>query len=302
MQTSKGTILYTCPFVPAEWVASHGFRAGRIVPSSKRPNSLIVPLEGVCPYVRAFVNTVLSNRDGLAIVVTTVCDQMRRAYELIARECDRKVFLLNVPSTWQHAGAKRLYLEELKRLGRFLVGLGGTSPSNDALAKIMLDHDRSREATETAKPFGSGVPLAIVGGPMIKEGLELFDIITQSGGEVVLDATETGELGMCRRFDQERVACDPMAELAEAYLCGIADASRRPNDGLYRWLEHHLSERKVRGIIFRRYVWCDTWHAELYRLKEWTTLPVLSLDVDSEGQSVSARMRQRVCAFMEMLK
>jgi benzoyl-CoA reductase/2-hydroxyglutaryl-CoA dehydratase subunit BcrC/BadD/HgdB len=294
-----GTILYTCPFVPAEWIASHGFSPDRIVPESKRSSSLITSLEGVCPYVRAFVNTVVSNRDALAIVVTTVCDQMRRAHEIIDRECDLPVFLLNVPSTWQHAGAKKLYLDELKRLGRFLVALGGKSPSNDDLAKIMLDFNKK---TKTAKTAASGIPLAIVGGPLVKEDFELFDLIAQSGGQVVLDATETGELGMPRRFDQERVACDPMAQLAEAYLCGIPDASRRPNDGLYSWLEHHLSERKVRGIIFRRFVWCDIWHAELYRLKEWTSLPVLSLDVSTEGQSVSARTTQQVCAFMEMLK
>jgi benzoyl-CoA reductase/2-hydroxyglutaryl-CoA dehydratase subunit BcrC/BadD/HgdB len=127
-------------------------------------------------------------------------------------------------------------------------------------------------------------------------------MIAQSGGEVVLDATETGELGMPGPFDAERIESDPMGELADAYLCGIADASRRPNDKLYSWLKHRLSERKVRGILFRRYIWCDIWHAELYRLKESTSLPVLSLDVDSQGWSVSARTIQQVSAFMEMLK
>jgi benzoyl-CoA reductase/2-hydroxyglutaryl-CoA dehydratase subunit BcrC/BadD/HgdB len=302
MQTSIGTILYTCPFVPAEWITSHGFRADRIIPESKRSNSLIIPLEGVCSYVRAFANTAVNNRDALAIVVTTVCDQMRRVYEIIARQFDGEVFLLNVPSTWQHSGAKKLYLDELKRLGRFLVALGGKSPSNDALAEIMFAHDRNREEIRAAKLLAGGIPLAIVGGPLVKEDFELFDIIEQLGGEVVLDATETGELGMCRRFDQERTMHNPMAELAEAYLCGIADASRRPNNALYRWLGLHLSDRRVHGIIFRRYIWCDIWHAELYRLKEWTSLPVLSLDVDTEGQSVSARTRQQLCAFMEMLK
>ena len=73
------------------------------------------------------------------IVVTTLCDQMRRVYDLLVRGIDTPAFLLNVPKTWQTVAAQRLYLDELKRLGRFLVRLGGRTPSDEELAKAMTN-------------------------------------------------------------------------------------------------------------------------------------------------------------------
>ena len=58
----------------------------------------------------------------------------------------------------------------------------------------------------------------------------------------------------------------------------IPDAFRRPDSGLFDWLGRELAARQVRGIIFRRYVWCDLWHAELQRLKKWSPVPVLEID------------------------
>ena len=91
-----------------------------------------------------------------------------------------------------------------------------------------------------------------------------------AGGRVVLDATEGGQRTMPRRFDPARVASDPLQELADAYFDGIPDAFRRPNSRLYEWLGRELAARHVQGIIFRRYLWCDLWHAELQRLKQWS--------------------------------
>ena len=327
-----GNIIYTCPFVPAEWIAAHGLHPGRFLPEAKGSNNSITHLEGVCSYVRAFVNDAMASQEAIAVIVTTACDQMRRAYEILIRKCDLPVFLLNVPGTWQHKGAQRLYLDELKRLGDFLVKLGGTSPSNDTLTGIMTGYDKtrtsllnarehltSRQFSEAIAAFNrgdkktistdpangkvlfTGIPLAIVGGPLFRGDLDLFDTIERSGGQIMLDASVTGELGMCRRFDPDKLRSDPLKELADAYLCGIPDASRRPNTGLYSWLENKLAERKIRGIIFRRCIWCDIWHAELCRLKQWTSLPVLDMDVNGQ-EAVSPRMMQRMLAFLEMLQ
>jgi len=94
---------------------------------------------------------------------------------------------------------------------------------------------------------------------------------------------------------------DPLGELANTYF-RIPDASRRPNSQLYDWFKNELASRAVHGIIFRRYIWCDMWHAELYRLKKWTKLPVLDIDVDGNEKGLSPRTTQRVQAFMEMLQ
>ena len=63
-----------------------------------------------------------------ALVLTTVCDQMRYVAAMLEQRGSCPVFLLNVPSTWQTPAARQLYLDELRRLGRFLVQLGGKAP------------------------------------------------------------------------------------------------------------------------------------------------------------------------------
>ena len=76
---------------------------------------------------------------------------------------------------------------------------------------------------------------------------------------------------------------------------------QRPNSRLYEYLETALPARSVRGILFCRRIWCDLWHIELERLREWTPLPVLDLDLSEEAQA-AARMAGRVEAFLEMLR
>ena len=127
------TVVYSCPFVPAEWIVAHGLRPRRIL---ARPDGAVRASAGVCPYVAAFVRTVCSETDADATIVTTVCDQMRRASERIARESSLPLFLMNVPATWQTAAAHRLYLSELRRLG-------DATSEGKAYALPFPKHDRS---------------------------------------------------------------------------------------------------------------------------------------------------------------
>jgi benzoyl-CoA reductase/2-hydroxyglutaryl-CoA dehydratase subunit BcrC/BadD/HgdB len=327
------TIIYTCPYVPAEWIAAHGLRPSRIIFSAASSTGSITRAEGVCPYVRAFIDEVITEKRACGVVITTVCDQMRRAFDILVRKCNVPVFLMNVPNTWQSVAAQKLYIDELKRLGQFLIRLGGKSPSNGHLEEVMLEYDTaracilaskghltSREYAEVIAAFGrdgpgesprnvtgsepsiAGVPLAIVGGPLMKQSFDIFDIVEQSGGRIVLDATETGERGMCAPFDRRKLRDDPLMELANAYFGGIRDASRRPNDELYKWLDRELVSRGVQGIIFHRYLWCDMWHAELWRLKDRIDLPVLDIDIGGDNETNRCRTPERIRAFLEMLQ
>lgn len=327
------TIIYTCPYVPAEWIAAHGLRASRLLLDHVDSASMFIRTEGVCPFVRSFLSEAMRNKDAGGVVVTTVCDQMRRAFDILELKCDLPSFLMNVPNTWQNLESQKLYIDELKRLSRYLVSLGGKSPSNDALTKIMLEYDAARATVLAAREYLSagqyaeaiaafgrggpdqtanrvtdtgqkndGVSLAIVGGPLMKQDFALFDIIEQSGGKIVLNATETGERGMCGTFDRRRLRDEPLLELADAYFVGIRDAFRRPNSGLYKWLQQELALRQVHGIIFHRYLWCDIWHAELSRLKDWTDLPVLDIDTAGDNETDEYRTANRIRAFLEMLQ
>jgi hypothetical protein len=257
---------------------------------------------------------------------------------------------VNVPATWQTSTAQTLYIEELKRLGRFLLTLGGSRPTHDELLGTMFRYDEARAAVQAARTtlsprrfaaavaevrcaaaavgwawpteakeivagsanFGgqcppyeesepSRVPLAVVGGPLLPQDGALFDLIEQVGGYIVLDGTEGSERTLPATFDRRRARENPLEELCAAYFGHIPDVFRRPNTRLYEWLGREMSARKVHGVLFRRYVWCDLWHAELQRLKQWSPVPVLDADV-ADDAGVPARLLGRLEAFVEMLR
>ncbi len=64
-------------------------------------------------------------------------------------------------------------------------------------------------------------------------------------------------------------------------------------------LDEQLARAGARGILFHHYVWCDKWHAEFTRLKEWAKLPMLRLDSEGHGEMDVVRVRNRVRAFLE---
>ncbi len=300
MYMTEVTVVYTCPYVPAEWIAAHGLRPRRLIPLPVEGESVVVRAEGLCPYARAFANdAVADNADG--IIVTTLCDQMRRVYDLLVRGTDTPVFLLNMPKTWQTVGAQRLYVDEVKRLGRFLVRLGGRAPSHEELVHVMIDYDTDEDRVPCTSRKSPGTPIAVIGGPLMQRDRILFGLIEDCGGRIVLDATETGWRGERRPFDRRRLIEDPLLELADAYF-SIPDASRRPNSELYEWLKVELTRTGARGIVFHHYVWCDAWRSELVRLREWVGLPVLGLDGEGYSETNPARLQSRILAFLEMLQ
>ncbi len=301
-------VLYTSPYVPAEWIAAHGLEPVRVTPTRTAQAPPALDRQGVCPFVRSFVASALTCAEPAVMVMTTVCDQMRRAFDVAARVDMMPAFLMNVPSTWQTVAARRLYLDELDRLSDFLVRAGGLRPSDERLVEVMLA--REGEPHEL-KPTPSGstrrsrtrpaIPVALVGGPLCQEDSVLFDLIGGCGGWVVLDATESGLAGMRRRFDRRRVRDEPLLELADAYFDGIRDIARRPNDEFYAWLLRELTRNDIRAVIVYRHLWCDLWHAEVQRLREKAGLPVLEIDADGAEASDSGRNRTRIGAFLEML-
>jgi len=328
------TVSYTCPFVPAEWIAAHGLHPARIVPEPAGLATLPGAGEGVCPFTAAFFNEARSAPPDRAVIVTTVCDQMRRMSEWIEGERNVPVFLFNVPATWESVTAQRIYRSEVERLGRALVQWGGRPPTEEELSRTILAYDAARSrlrdlrgvlaagdfskaisdffrngtdaaclaAPSTARSGSGerGVPLALVGGPLLSVHFEIFDVIAEAGGEVVLDATGTGERVLIPPLDRRAVREDPFGTMVDACFGELPDAFRRPNSGLYIWLKEELERREVRGIIFSHHVFCDTWHGEARRLKEWSSLPVLILDTNSGV--LGARTVSRIEAFLEVLK
>lgn len=304
--TLKRTIIYSSPFVPAEWLEAHGFQPDRITPHWAGDAHSANIMFGMCPFARAFVEDILDcdERSTDAVVFTTTCDQMRRGYDIITQNCDLPAFLMNVPVTWHSAAMQRLYLDELQRMSRFMVQLGGKSPSNKQLADVMVEYENNRNVLNDSrsKSTDRGIPLALVGGPLMQQDLTIFDLVEKAGGHIVLDATETGRRTWPAPFDRRRLKNDPLIELVDSYFGSIPDAFRRPNSKLYQWLKRELAQQNVRGVIFHRYLWCDIWHAEAVRLKEWLGVPVLLLDCGDDEQTTQNRTATQIQSFLEMLE
>ena len=319
----------TCPYVPPEWIAAHGLRPRRVVPSAAGRNQSAHATAGLCPYARAVMNSLADSPRADAVVFTTACDQMRRGAEVFADRSGLPTFLMNVPSTWETPSSLDLYTDELRRLGRFLVARGGAAPEPAELARVMLDYDAARMRLRAARgglaprqyaeawaqldgsaqlpadvpdqpPSAHAVPLALVGGPMLREQFDLFDVVERYGGRIVLTAVEGGRLTAPGPFDADRLARDPLAELARAYHENIPHPMRRPDTQLHEWLCRRIARAAPRGILFQRYLWCDLWHAELARIREWTSLPVLDMDISDED--AGGRLGGRIQAFIETLQ
>jgi len=255
---------------------------------------------------------------------------MRRSAEIIEARCDTPLFLMNVPATWQTPTAARMYRDELVRLGRFLPACGGTEPTERELADTMLRYDTMRadlralranmspgqwaraaarfnrtgevpEDPEQRDMPGAGVPLALVGGPLRGADFGIFDLIERAGGTVVLDATAGGEMTLPAPLNHDRLKDDPLGELVEAYFGSIPHPMRRPNSLFHEYLKRELADRGAKGVIYRRYQWCDTWHGEVGRLSELLLQPVLDLAA-GDDESDRAHVSTRIHAFVEMLQ
>lgn len=322
-------VIYSCPFVPAELIAACGFVPSRVTPV--RP-SIGSSANGICCHAAAFTDFAIERADAAAVIFTSTCDQMRRSAEIVARQSDKPVFLMNVPHTWQSVASYKLYMDELRRLTRFLASRGGSVPSNETLAEVMSVYNQARAHVRdsrhilTARQYSEliaafnrnpgaytglgsptgpadvpqGVPVALIGGPLVRESYRIFDHIELAGGHVALDATKTGERTLPAPFDRRLLREDPIGVLADSYFGSIPDPARRPNSEFYKCLAAQVSERGIRGIILLHYLWCDNWRAEARRISEWSGLPFLHLDIGDSGLDLT-RTRLRLEAFFEVL-
>jgi len=322
----ENEVIYSCPFIPAEWIAAHGLSPKRIHPRTTR--KVNESSEGVCSYARAFINETAAFDANCSVIFTTVCDQMRRAPDLYSLSNRKPFFLMHVPTTWKNRSSWDLYKSELCRLSRFLCSIGGAPPSDEKLIQVMMDFNDRRRILRNARKYlparkfseaimdfhydGSipqldrpavetgGVPLAVVGAPLLKPHLDLFDIVEKGGGELVLNATTSGERTMAAPFDMDNIMDDPLSVLVDAYFNAIPDAFRRPNDLLFSWLESTIRERDVKGVIFLRYTWCDTWRGEEQRIKEWCGLPLIGIDPGVD-YAINKSAVNRIQSFLEIL-
>ncbi len=101
---------------------------------------------GICPYAGAMIDAVQSGIDASALVLTTVCDQMRYAAAVIESRGTCPVFLLNVPSTWQTPRCVSSTSTSSDAWADSWCNWAEKSPDSAELARVMLAYDRERLA------------------------------------------------------------------------------------------------------------------------------------------------------------
>jgi len=326
---TKNKVVCGSPYVPVEWIRAHGLEPRRLDHQGNESRKPIDGEVGICPYMRTFVNSAVSDPDVLAVILPTTCDQMRRGADLATLRAETPVFLMNIPTVCKTESAHKLYLSELKRLGRFLVSLGGTEPDHEKLLLVMQDFNQRRqdlisgEMVLTGKEFDRIIddsyrsdkededelpyldcedkaPVALIGAHLLPRDFELFDMITDAGGVVALNGTDSGERVVPGFFNGRKLQDDPTQAFSSAYLDTIPDIFQRPNDQLFQWLQRMVESREICGVILVRYTWCDHWHAEASRLRECCAVPFLDLELN--GEAVGESAKGRLQAFMEMLR
>jgi len=166
----------------------------------------------------------------------------------------------------------------------------------------------STESVQTAMPATQlppveealRIPLAVIGGPMTADELPVLDMIEDCGGQVVLNATESGQRVLPDMFEIHRTQAAPLAELTRAYFGSVGEIFRRPDSMLMEYLGREIARCRPKGIVLVRQVWCDLWHAQVRRIRQQMNLPLLELDLD--GKTPPGSLANRLQAFMEVLQ
>jgi benzoyl-CoA reductase/2-hydroxyglutaryl-CoA dehydratase subunit BcrC/BadD/HgdB len=321
---------YLSPWVPREWIQAHGHEARGLW--SKLDEVTQGNPAGVCGFARSALDWLRGHPEAAAVIPAS-CDQLRRSFDSLAESRRERLFLFNLPATWQTGTARRLYQYELERLGWFLVDLGGHVPSRRDLSDAIAVHDRARDelrsriatgtlrARELAEAFARfhwdgmvahekatghevlpGVPLVLLGGPLHLRHQGILGAIEQAGGRVVIYGLEPGETSLLPTFLAPADA-QPMSHwMADHYGNHLVDVFQRPNHRLYDWLKKRLARTPARGIVLWHFYSCDLWRAEAQTLREKTGLPVLLLEATEAGSHAGTREFGRIQAFMEMLR
>jgi hypothetical protein len=258
-----------------------------------------VPLRaGVCGYL-AFLPALLAKVDGM--VLTTSCDQMRRAAEWL--NDDARVFLFNFPSTLHQ---ERLLEAEKVRLVKWLKGLHERlGEKNDCATQLRSGHDRAWPSTLNPDPFTctaggcASTSDARTSGHQdasIKDGKETLSVGV-FGGHFCGDQQSVVQFFQKRGVHIALWGCESGER--------VGDVFQRPNTLFYEQVQAVIAERHLDGILVVRTTWCDVWRLAAVRLHEVVKVPVMEWVMDSQYQGQSfpdGSSTTRLEAFCELLR
>lgn len=233
-----------------------------------------VPLRaGVCGAL-AFLPSLLAEVDGM--VLTTCCDQMRRAAEWLSD--DTRVFLFNFPST---RSQERLLEAEKTRLLKWVAQLPQVSDRSKRRGESAIDattegHKDTRLKREDEKETLS---IGVLGGHFCGDRQRVEAFFEKRGIHLPLWGCENGER--------------------------VGDLFQRPNACFYDQVQSVIHSRHIDGLIVARTTWCDVWRLACVRLHEVVSVPVMEWVMDSQCQGQpfpDGASTTRLEAFCELLR
>lgn len=283
-------VWYHCPFVPAELIAACGLEPRRF--NADADDFCTAQTEGICFAVEVFLTGLKKQTQPYAVIFTTLCDQMRRVYDVYQANGGKNGFLLNVPVT-TGPDAVALFAEELRQMAQFLCRLSGHAARFDTIKtdaahwKNPMPHNYRR------------AKIALIGGPVYACQLAALEQSLGNRGIIVLNAAENAVEQFRRALNPEAMKTDPYVELAAAYLQTTPSIRTRPGHRFYEWLETQLQATVVDGIILLRHPFCDHWRGVEHQLRRRPLPPVLAIEWNGSSQAAAL---SRLEAFLEMLE
>lgn len=251
------TLAVLSDHVPDNWFTAHPVRVIR------RPDSTAFTPDpvsaGICAQI-AYLPALLKCVDG--IVLSTCCDQQRRAAEWLANA--EQVFLVNVPST---ANAERLRAYEKVRLARWL----------DALClRMPLDADVEEMSLPCEEQPLTGPRIGVVGGHFLGSIPQTAAFFKAKGLSLAWWGCEGGQC--------------------------LGNVYARPNHAFYQTVQAFVQGEQLSGLVVVHTTWCDVWRLAAARLREVLAVPVTTWVVDDAAPLVlQAQACTRLEAFCEQV-
>jgi hypothetical protein len=302
---TENVVCYGCKYAPIELLAGFGADARLIM---AEPESFEVAERLAHGNLCGFGKSVLAcglDPNVHQMVLTTCCDVMRRAYDVLkAQGCLDFLWMVDLPHR-TGAPERRLLQAQLRSLARAYARFSGRSfEVGRALAAIQVP--------PAPKP-GS---VALVGAHAPQS---LLDELDRGIGAPVVNHTCTGE----------RILAQPPIELARAESagcgrCTTADiagtgANASTFDRFVEWYAGALLDQTPcmrmdevggrsglvsgahQGVVYHTMKFCDYYGFEYADVAGTTATPILKLETDGTRQS-AGQLRTRIEAFDETLR
>jgi len=323
---------------PLEIALALGYMPSLILPSGaplSRAEGLLP--RNFCTYLKLLAATIIQENLWEIIVVPVEDESHRRFSEVLKELLPGRVIALDVP-TRKDEDAVRRFASQLKFLAQNISESLSPEAFNEAIVQgnelrralkearalwiagkldsLSYHELRSkafsfyfpeavkfiRETCAQSKNFRDPRPgIMLAGGVTVKRAL--IDLIEEEGFAIVAEDTDIGDRYPVDDIPVGKDLEENLMNLAQAYLRKAPSARDLNPAGRLQFYENLIRERRVQGVIFSYYKFCDPPLAEYPFIASYLKkhgIPCLLLE--EEDEAMSGQNITRAQAFLEMIK